>query len=243
MREFISPILVGVVHLMLNYLRSNSINKSLSMVCKKLLCGRRAYGSVDYVLVYDSLNIIITEANKQNINQGIIQNLLQQRASLDFLSNILVDYNLTGNKRKQMFDEVFRDVSSVPTYGIVSTGDIWVLTMCKRTDDGKTIVIPSKEIIIKLDGTEQQLKDSVQLLLSKLVYIVFIQIDKINQNESHNKRRRTMPSDMILRIEASMGNELIQEIENDKAEDDRDECESFDSDESESIDSDESESD
>jgi len=211
MREFISPVLVGVIKLMLKYLKDHQMNTSLSLVCEKLLIGRLAHGPVDYVLIYDFLDIILTEAKKQDIKEGIIQNLLQQRASLDFLSNTLTDFNLTGRKRKEQFDEIFNDVASVPTCGIVSTGEKWVFTVCER-QSGKTDVIQSSEISIKLDGSEEELTTSLGVLLSKIAYLVHRQIEMMTNCEALNKRRKLLQPTAILDAEMSQTNDISFEI-------------------------------
>jgi hypothetical protein len=213
MREFISPVLIGVIKLMLKYLRDHHMSTSLSLVCEKLLIGRLAHGPVDYVLIYDFLDIILTEAKKQDIKEGIIQNLLQQRASLDFLSNILLDFNLTGRKRKEKFDEIYNDVASVPTCGIVSTGEKWVFTICERQLDGKTRVTQSNEISIKLDGSEEELTTSLEVLLSKIAYLIHRQIEKLTKSEALNKRRKSLPSThCILEAEMSQTNDISYEL-------------------------------
>jgi hypothetical protein len=213
MREFISPVLIGVIKLMLKYLKDHQMSTSLLLVSEKLVIGRLAHGPVDYVLIYDFLDIILTEAKKQDIKDGIIQNLLQQRASLDFLSNVLLDFNLTGRKRKEKFDEIFRDVSSVPTCAIVSTGEKWVFTVCERQPDGKTYVRQSNEISIKLDGSEEELTSSLEVLLSKIANLIHRQIEKLTNNEALNKRRKSFPSnDSIMEAEMYQTNDILHEI-------------------------------
>lgn len=212
MREFISPVLIGAIKLMLKYLRDRQLNTTLSLVCEKQLIGRRAHGPVDYVLVYDILDIILTEAKKQDIKQGTIQNLLQQRASLDFLCNTLVDFSLTGRKRKEKFEEMFHDLASVPTCGIVSTGEKWVFTVCERLPEGKTQVRQSKEITLNLDGSEEDLTTTVEVLLSKIAHLIHRQIENFKESEVINKRRKLWPSSTsIMEAEVSQANAILYE--------------------------------
>jgi hypothetical protein len=132
---------------------------------------------------------------------------------LDFLSNILLDFNLTGRKRKEKFDEIFNDVASVPTCGIVSTGEKWVFTVCERQPDGKTRVIQSNEISIKLDGSEEELTTSLEVLLSKIANLIHRQIEKLTKSEALNKRRKSLPSTTsILEAEMSQTNDISYEI-------------------------------
>lgn len=66
-REFISPVLVGCLHLL----------KDVTMVCEKKIIGTFGNGPVDYVLMYKSLHILLTEAKKGDIEGGVMQNLVQ----------------------------------------------------------------------------------------------------------------------------------------------------------------------
>lgn len=213
MREFISPVLIGVTKLILKYLKGHQMSTSLSLQCEKQLIGRLAHGPADFVLTYDFLDIISTEAKEQDMKEGIIQNLLQQRASLEFLSNTILDGALTGRKRKERFDEIFNDVASVPTCGIVSTGEKWLFTVCDRLPDGKTRVTQSKEISLKLDGSEKELTTSLEVLLSEIANLVHRQIERLTKSKALNKRRRLLPpTNSIIEAEVSQAKGISYEI-------------------------------
>jgi hypothetical protein len=81
MREFISAILVSALRLVLIFLKNTRNSGRLSLICEKIVVGLHAHGPVDYVVVFDYLDIILTEAKKLEISQGVIQNLLQQSIS------------------------------------------------------------------------------------------------------------------------------------------------------------------
>jgi len=58
MREYISPIFVGVLRLVLISLKNSNTSGKFSLICEKIVVGLYAHGPVDYVMVFDYLNII-----------------------------------------------------------------------------------------------------------------------------------------------------------------------------------------
>jgi hypothetical protein len=61
MREVISPILIAAVHVM---------QHSVKLVCEKEIEGTVAKGPVDYVFIYESFDIVLTEAKKFKLDKG-----------------------------------------------------------------------------------------------------------------------------------------------------------------------------
>lgn len=62
------------------------------MAYDKYICGTRASGVVDYAIMLDCLDVIlVTKAKTYSTSDGIIQNLLQQHASVEFLSHIVTN--------------------------------------------------------------------------------------------------------------------------------------------------------
>jgi len=183
MREFISPILVGALRLVLIFLKNSNIAGKLSLLCEKIVVGLHAHGPVDYVVIFDYLNIILTEAKKHDINQGIIQNLLQQRASQEFLTNMLLDVNETGESRKRCFQETFDVVASTATCGTVTTGSEWVFTKIRYcTLTKKSQVELSEWYTMDLGSAKEVLQESVKPILSILVRMTIDQITAISSN-------------------------------------------------------------
>lgn len=78
MCEFISPLLIGSVNLMVDYLKAQQTsNEKLSLSCEKQIVGNVYQGPVDYVVVFDCLDIVLTEAKKDmDLKKGVLQNLL-----------------------------------------------------------------------------------------------------------------------------------------------------------------------
>jgi hypothetical protein len=120
MREFISVIIIGAA----------SLCPGVTIVCEREIVGRHAHGPVDWCFLSDCIDIVLTEAEKTNMLEGLVQNLLQQGAAVDFYANNFMNERVVGEERKKKFDEVRSEVVSLPTYGIVSTGREWKFTRC-----------------------------------------------------------------------------------------------------------------
>ena len=87
MREFITPILLGALEL---YGKSNKLdNTDLQLVCEKRVTGFVGNGPVDYIVTYKTMNIILTEAKKDQIDSGVLQNICQQVAGVQEIARLL----------------------------------------------------------------------------------------------------------------------------------------------------------
>jgi len=64
-REFISPFLIGSIRIICQYLKTLNSKHKLSLVYEKFVCGLKASGPVDYVIVLDYLDIVLTKAKKK----------------------------------------------------------------------------------------------------------------------------------------------------------------------------------
>ena len=220
MREFISPVLIGALRLVLIFLRNSGNAGKLSLVCEKIVVGLHAHGPVDYVVVFDYLDIILTEAKKLEISQGVIQNLLQQRASQEFLTNVLLDFNETGESRKRCFQEAFDVVASTSTCGTVSTGSEWVFTkICYDTLTRKSKVELSKRYSIALGSAKEVLQEAVKPVLSIFVRMTIDQITAVSLNTGLAERRRRILSPLtqltvssLQDLQAAEGNAVVNEI-------------------------------
>ena len=97
-REFISSVLHGVA----------SCYDGEVKVCPEYeLSGSHGKGPVDWVIKIGDTIIVVTEAKREDINQGVGQNAIQLQASSQ------------RNKKKRTYNEALcEDVM----YGIVSTG-------------------------------------------------------------------------------------------------------------------------
>ena len=194
MKEYISTILIGVLQTIIRSNHEKYSNKNLTIVCNKDIIGKSAYGIVDYSIIYDCMDLIVTESKNDNLNTSIVQNLLQQRACQDFLTNTLIDYNTIQSERKRKFYETFDDIVLTPTYGITTTGSQWVLSkiVCNRRQDTGEIqsrVYISDTIEINLSNI-----DTIQLkrLMSRVAHLIIQYTNAITLNNNLNKRRKAV---------------------------------------------------
>lgn len=195
MREFISPVLIGALRCVLSLCKRLYGEKVLSLMCEKRIIGRHALGPVDYAIVFDCLDILLTEAKKMNLPMGIIQNLLQQRASQQMLANTLIDFNAIGENRKRLFKEAFEEVAETATYGIASTGTQWVFSKTKYINENATDVFLSDEITLDFSNIDA---GKIKSLLSRISNIILTQIHDISKNKKlEERRRRFIPTNEV----------------------------------------------
>ncbi len=172
-REFISPFLIASIRIVSSYLKWKQYASKLSLVNEKYVYGLKASGPVDYIIMLDYLDIILTEAKKETAREGIIQNLLQQHASLEFLSNILIDIDIVGLDRKRKFNETFEDIRlSFPTFGIVSTGSEWIFTKCVRQAEPKEKTKIYRSNTVSINFNNNQSLTDLEPTLRKILYII-----------------------------------------------------------------------
>eukprot|EP01031_Cornospumella_fuschlensis_P038885 gene38885-47298_t len=214
MREFVSPVLIGALKSIIRHDRTRFGNGTLSMVCEKRIIGKLAHGPVDYSFVFDCLDLVLTEAKREDLDLGIVQNLLQQRACQEFLANTLIDYDAIQDERKRMFAEAFEDVSQTPTCGITSTGGKWVLcrTTCVRDEGtGKVVTDVSISETIEVDLANVNAAELTKLL-SRIAQLVLTQVDNVATNNRLAERRRRI-------IPTNNATVSLQMLEHDRAED------------------------
>ena len=102
-REFISSVLHGVA----------SCYDGEVKVCPEYeLSGSHGKGPIDWVIKIGNTIIVVTEAKREDINQGVGQNAIQLQASSQ------------RNKKKRTFNEALREDVM---YGIVLAGVEWVI--------------------------------------------------------------------------------------------------------------------
>lgn len=214
MREFIGPILIGALRLVLIFLKKSGNSGRLSLICEKIIVGLHAHGPVDYVVVFDYLDIILTEAKKLEILPGVIQNLLQQRASQEFLTNVLLDFKETGESRKRCFQLAFDDIASTATCGCATTGSEWIFTKIRYNNVSKQSVVEiSEKYIIDLGSAKEELQHAIKPILSIFVRMTMDQIDAVTSNSKLAARRqRTLTPVSVFNLQAEEGNAVENEI-------------------------------
>lgn len=126
-REFISSVLHGVA----------SCYDGKVKVCPEYeLSGSHGKGPVDWVIKVGDTIIVVTEAKREDMNQGVSQNAIQLQASSQC------------NKKKRTYNEALHEDVM---YGIVSTGVEWVIIKlvtsgeCNNNDNGNVEVLLSSQ--------------------------------------------------------------------------------------------------
>eukprot|EP01039_Chlorochromonas_danica_P005287 gene5287-5822_t len=182
MREFISPILIEVVLLCVRiWKRMHPDTQSmLTLVCERLIVGQEAHGPVDYSILFDWFDLILTEAKRDDLDAGIVQNYLQLFASKQFTANTVVDYHVYGSEKKRKYEEAFQRLATIPSYGIVSTGYKWALTSA----EGGRIEL-SNDIKLDLEGGIE--REALSSLVSRIVAIVLRQMTAVTESEALKK--------------------------------------------------------
>lgn len=180
-RELISPLLLGALFLV----------NGVSMGCEKRVIGRYGRGPIDYVFIFRSILILLTEAKLNDLDTGLTQNIMQQQSSRDFLANVLVDAaggTLFAEARKRKFEEISVMLGSFASFGVVTTANTWLFTKVERdAADGKAIINRSKRVELRLTDPQnaaenQTQKGDIALIIGKLVAIIKLQIKAVESS-------------------------------------------------------------
>ena len=205
MREFITPILLGALEL---YGKFNKLdNTDLQLVCEKRVTGLVGNGPVDYIVTYKTMNIILTEAKKEKLDSGVLQNICQQVASVQEIARLLT---LTTSKKRK-YEEILADIEMMPSYGIVSTGEDWIfMRYCAGAENGSPRLLISERIQYCLQNVQMEENlDPTCNLIRIIAGIVKAQVDNMNdwepkfkqireENSSSNPETKSSPSLQIM---------------------------------------------
>ena len=95
------------------------------MGCKKQVVGRYGRVPIDHVFIFRSILILLTEAKLNDLHAGLIQNIVQQQSSRDFLANVFVDAGgaLFAEARKRKFEEISVMLGPSASFGVVTTAN------------------------------------------------------------------------------------------------------------------------
>jgi hypothetical protein len=219
-KEFISPVLVGAVRAVGGF----------QIFPEQIIVGQYGKGVVDYCLTHRHLNIVLTEVKEEELGLGLMQNLVQQVSSLQALANHLsfrVKDNAStksGNERankKRKYDEMFDVLSKIPTFGIITNGEKWMVTKMVREEHSfKNMVSESSELKLILNAVNDS-ESSCQLVQIKCILqtlaAVLIEQKKVveDSNELDGILRNGMvPS--LQRITSELYKKCMTEGENDE---------------------------
>ena len=218
-REFISPYLIAAIRIASKVLKVEDCpSNTLSLVYEKCVYGLRASGPVDYIIMLDTLDIVLTEAKKESVEPGILQNLLQQVASVEYCSNLLLDSNIVGLERKKRFRAINDELRlSLPTYGIVSTGFDWVFSKCigqEENENAKTEICISDNISISYDKNKKidDLDKTIRQIVYAISNILIIQINNAENSQVLKKyKKQGVNSVSLIRCEFDEGEQIRAE--------------------------------
>eukprot|EP00981_Chlorochromonas_danica_P013563 scaffold6514_cov312-Ochromonas_danica.AAC.1 len=192
MRELISPILVGALCVVDDY-NHNDDDTKVRLICEKLISGNSGQGPVDYVLSYMNAYIVIGEAKHAQLLEGLYQNLVQQRNSLDYLAEKMVGSAVVGCKRSREVAQALDNLGSMITCGIISTGTEWMFSKIERDplDSSKFTAYKSacynltlSPIVTSSSAHLAALKCDVEVLLRIIVSMILTQKKAVDKHSS-----------------------------------------------------------
>lgn len=181
-REFISPVLIGCLQVV----------NGITMMCEKKIVGTFGNGPVDYSLIYKNLNIVLTEAKKENLEGGLIQNLVQQEASHESLTFAILPTQCKVGEipriaRKRKFDEILKALATLPSYGIVTNGNFWIFSQIVREPAlNRCSIFKSSQqtLLLHAKDTEKETQlHQIKDIMRGVVAICLKQKEVIDNNE------------------------------------------------------------
>ena len=173
-REFITPVLLAAAR----------IAKDIRLECEKTISGSKGSGPVDYVAEYKDFNMVITEAKKDNVDTGLGQNIAQLVSSREDYN-----HNVLGAKRK--IEEVAPDISSVPSFGVVSTAANWIFTLLEGSTVYRTDVFVVSLWLSGRNVDGSILRSQLSMVIRQLVGMLEAQKEAVdNNNTTHTKKGR-----------------------------------------------------
>ena len=159
-REFISPILVLAASI-----------SGVKLACEEQVEGSVGKGPVDWVAHYQNHRICITEGKKDNITQGLYQNLAQLAAAGE------------GRGEKRVFSVDF------PIYGIATTYTEWIFVRLDPLSEGTTrhaVRLPTMQIS---RNKQTIFKETVKDVASRLAGLLLSQKNTVDRNTGEAAKR------------------------------------------------------
>ena len=173
-REYISAVILACA----------KIAGDVKLSAERKITGKKGYGPLDYAMLYKDFFLLITEAKKDNLNHGVIQNLGQLVASREESL-----YNLAEPNKKRDYMTMAGDIASVPSTGIASTGKEWVLIRYVMLPQ-PAVYTSSPMTLPLLDGKLEDIKKHLLTLMSKLLGAIDLQKKAVNQYGLAKEQKR-----------------------------------------------------
>ena len=158
-RELITPVLLAAAE----------ITHGIRLVCEKTISGSKGAGPVDFAAVYKEFNAVITEARKDNVEDGLCQNIAQLVSSReDYL------FNVAGVKRK------FEEVASAPGFGALCTGEHWIFTKYEGNTVYRTKVFSVLDVLDRPKNDGADLRKSLYTVIKQVVGLLEAQKEAVD---------------------------------------------------------------
>lgn len=175
-REYISAILTAAA----------GIATQIKLSAEREISGRKATGPLDYAMLYKQFCIaIITEAKRDRLSSGVVQNVAQLVASRE-------TYLFDIQDRKRGYMDMAGQIAQVPSTGIISTGKEWLLLryfLHPAPLVVKSAVYGLPIVEISTADTDCELRRHVLVLLGKIVGALSLQKEAFDANEFTKKQR------------------------------------------------------
>ena len=169
-REFITPVLLAAAR----------IAKDIRLECEKTISGSKGNGALDYAAEYKESNVVITEAKKDNVDSGLGQNIAQLVSSReDYVCRVL------GFKRK--IEDMSPAISSVPSFGAVSTATCWIFTLLEGS-----AVYRSRLFTVSLSSPTDDgsiLRRELYMVIRQLVGLLETQKVAVDSNDTTRTKK------------------------------------------------------
>eukprot|EP00195_Chlamydomonas_chlamydogama_P011909 CAMPEP_0202890920 /NCGR_PEP_ID=MMETSP1392-20130828/1166_1 /ASSEMBLY_ACC=CAM_ASM_000868 /TAXON_ID=225041 /ORGANISM="Chlamydomonas chlamydogama, Strain SAG 11-48b" /LENGTH=467 /DNA_ID=CAMNT_0049574573 /DNA_START=67 /DNA_END=1470 /DNA_ORIENTATION=+ len=177
-RDFISPVLT--LSLLLAR-EKGSHNDRLRLAVDYTLVGKRAWGPVEYVLLYRTLGVMVTEARHYDPSQAWAQVYMQLSSLRDALLRSLT--HLTGKADKKRSHYEAHELQHMPTYAVVATAtDYRLLVYTPPGLSGNhAALLASSPQLLPLVTPQTGLTAAVRSLVCKLAGIMCRQVEAIKR--------------------------------------------------------------
>ena len=156
-REFISAVIILSAKI-----------AGVKLAVEENIQGRLGNGPVDWVALYESYRICITEGKKDNLSNGVIQNIAQMVASRE------------DRNPKRKFSP------TIPSFGIATTYHQWVFL--KLTDEPRDLFRSTDDSIVI---SQDYLEESLKAVVSQIVGIFMEQKSEIDSVSGRGTTKMT----------------------------------------------------
>lgn len=157
----------------------------IKMSAEKSICGKKANGPLDYVMLYKKFFLLITEAKKDDMTGGTIQNLAQLVASREQYL-----YNEAPPSRKRTYMDMAGQIARIPSTGIVTSGKDWILLRYLQQHDGRFCAVESKMLTIDVAADDpKKIEEGLIKVISKITGAIRLQKDALDSAQDNSRQK------------------------------------------------------